>query len=155
MKGKRPAKAVALNTALLKKSGPPPALPARPAAGLSGGASGTSASVPGGFGSNGSNGTGGFGSNSNPVQTAVMYSPNSPFSSPRARPVTLSYVIGANSQDPSKGKLTSDLAHCFELHSGRLLGDKRNKEGRLYFKVGLPVFSPAGRWSGHICRDAY
>lgn len=34
-----------------------------------------------------------------------------------------------------RAKAAPDLAHCFELHSGKLLGDKRNREGRLYFKV--------------------
>lgn len=41
-----------------------------------------------------------------------------------------------------KAKEIADLAHCFELHSGKLLGDKRNREGRLYFKVCSLFFLP-------------
>eukprot|EP00904_Undaria_pinnatifida_P004940 jgi/Undpi1/1576/HiC_scaffold_11.g04966.m1 len=37
-------------------------------------------------------------------------------------------------QGKGKGKVP-DLVHCFELHSGKLLGDKKNREGRLYFKA--------------------
>lgn len=143
---------MSLSSALLKKSGPPPALPPRPGAGAGAGApsgSGTGVgslglgptSINGGFGSNGSSGTGGFGSNGS------RGSPRSPRAGggggwggtgggagagpaypPRGG-------VGAGGGVAGKGKATPDLAHCFELHSGKLLGDKRNREGRLYFKV--------------------
>lgn len=47
---------------------------------------------------------------------------------------------GRGKKGKGKGKAGTDLAHCFELHSGKLLGDKRNREGRLYFKVWLVFF---------------
>lgn len=65
-----------------------------------------------------------------------MYVPHSPFSSPRAGwSVPTTSGVGTGAQDSAKSKQAADLAHCFELHSGKLLGDKRNREGRLYFKV--------------------
>lgn len=137
MKGKRPAKSVSLASALLKKSGPPPALPPRPGAEPSGGGGGIGVgslglgptSISGGFGSNGSSGTGGFGSNGSSGGPRAAFPPVSPRVGPGA-------AVGAK----GKGKSAPDLAHCFELHSGKLLGDKRNREGRLYFKVGRWFF---------------
>ncbi|CAB1121207.1 unnamed protein product [Ectocarpus sp. CCAP 1310/34] len=133
VKGKRPAKSVSLASALLKKSGPPPALPPRPGAEPSGGGGiGVGSlglgptSISGGFGSNGSSGTGGFGSNGSSGVPKAAFPPVSPRVGPGA-------AVGAKGK--GKEKSAPDLAHCFELHSGKLLGDKRNREGRLYFKA--------------------
>lgn len=151
MKGKRPAKSVSLGSALLKKSGPPPALPPRPGAPAGGGGGGGGGggigvgslglgptSISGGFGSNGSSGVGGFGSNggssasgSSP-RAAGGWGASAPTYPPAAGGVS---GAGAAAGGKGKGKTAPDLAHCFELHSGKLLGDKRNREGRLYFKV--------------------
>lgn len=163
LKGKRPAKSVSLSSALLKKSGPPPALPPRPgaaggAASPAGGGGGASlglgpTSIAGGFGSNGSSGTGGFGSNgggggSNPRAYGgsgggggVWGGSGGGGGGTASPPLPLRAGVGAGPPavaaggGKGKGKAAPDLAHCFELHSGKLLGDKRNREGRLYFKV--------------------
>lgn len=172
VKGKRPAKAVALSSALLKKSGPPPALPPRPGAvpgagGASGGAATTAAgvgslglgptSIHGGFGSNGSNGSGGFGSNGGGVGGGVgggggfmsPRSPRSPKGGMKSGPAYPGVRGPGVAQGAAEGKAAVDLAHCFELHSGKLLGDKRNREGRLYFKVCCLSWSWSGRgWGG-------
>lgn len=143
VKGKRPAKSVALSTALLKKSGPPPALPVRSGGGAG---IGPGSGIANGFGSNGSNGAGGFGSNGGGFngyspKSAGGHGPGSAFASPRPG----GGATGSGTKGMSKGKAkekekaAADLAHCFELHSGNLLGDKRNREGRLYFKVILCV----------------
>ncbi|CAN0119251.1 unnamed protein product, partial [Laminaria digitata] len=131
VKGKRPAKSVSLVSALLKKSGPPPTLPPRPggeSGGIGVGSLGLGpTSLGGGFGSNGSSGTGGFGSNGSGSH------PRSPRGGGGAGPAypPRSTLAGGK----GKGKAVPDLVHCFELHSGKLLGDKRNREGRLYFKA--------------------
>lgn len=157
LKGKRPAKAVSLSSALLKKSGPPPALPPRPgAAGASPSAGGASlglgpTSISGGFGSNGSSGTGGFGSNGGGGSNNGSYNPRAyggggggvwgggGGAGTASPPLPLRAGAGATvataGGGKDRGKAAPDLAHCFELHSGKLLGDKRNREGRLYFKV--------------------
>lgn len=136
MKGKQPAKAVALSTALLKRTGPPPALPLRPG-GESGGVGVGSlglgpTSISGGFGSNGSSGTGGFGSNGGgPVPKSPMFrNGGSGWAG-----ASVGGATGVSTNKKGKDKAAADLAHCFELHSGKLLGDKKNREGRLYFKV--------------------
>ena len=124
---------MSLVSALLKKSGPPPSLPPRPggeSGGIGVGSLGLGpTSLSGGFGSNGSSGTGGFGSNGSASDPR----------SPRAGgagvngPAYHSRYTAADGK--GKGKAAPDLVHCFELHSGKLLGDKKNREGRLYFKV--------------------
>lgn len=151
---------MSLSSALLKKSGPPPALPARPGAAGASPAGGGGASlglgptsISGGFGSNGS-GTGGFGSNGsgsngfNPRAYggggggvwggAGTASPSLPL-----RAGVGAGAAAAAAGGNGKGK-APDLAHCFELHSGKLLGDKRNREGRLYFKVRGAVGAVGG-----------
>lgn len=138
MKGKQPAKAVALSTALLKRTGPPPALPLRPG-GESGGVGVGSlglgpTSISGGFGSNGSSGTGGFGSNGGgpTLKSPVFRNGGSAWAGAGA---SVGSTTGVSTNKKGKDKAAADLAHCFELHSGKLLGDKKNREGRLYFKV--------------------
>lgn len=154
---------MSLSSALLKKSGPPPALPPRPgAAGASpSGGGGASlglgpTSISGGFGSNGSSGTGGFGSNggssasgSNPRAYGGgggggVWGGGGGVTGPAYPPLPLRAGVGAGAATAvaaagaggkGGGKQAPALAHCFELHSGKLLGDKRNREGRLYFKV--------------------
>lgn len=146
LKGKRAAKTVSLSSALLKKSGPPPTLPSRPGAAAgapSGGGVGVGSlglgptSISGGFGSNGSSGTGGFGSNGS--RGSPRAGGGGGWGGAAAGPgnTPLSPRSGAGAGGKGKGKAAPDLAHCFELHSGKLLGDKRNREGRLYFKVPM------------------
>ncbi|CAM9745824.1 unnamed protein product [Ascophyllum nodosum] len=152
VKGKRPSKAVALSSALLKRSGPPPALSSRPG-GESGGIGVGSlslgpTSISGGFGSNSSGGTGGFGNNSGAstpkspkLGTASVWGAtagafSNGFNGKANGNVNgKKYKTKEKEKEKGKDKAEADLAHCFELHSGKLLGDKRNREGRLYFKA--------------------
>lgn len=75
-------------------------------------------------------------------------------------PLPLRAGVGAGTRvgagGTGKGKPAPDLAHCFELHSGKLLGDKRNREGRLYFKVRTGALRCMrhflfGRCRSHVC----
>ncbi|CAN0019234.1 unnamed protein product, partial [Discosporangium mesarthrocarpum] len=52
-----------------------------------------------------------------------------------SKTVELSSALLKKSVPTSMNSTSADRRHCFELHSGALLGDKRNREGRLYFKA--------------------
>ncbi len=135
---------MSLSSALLKKSGPPPALPPRPGAagpgpgGVGGGVGSlglSPTSISGGFGSNGSSGTGGFGSNSGAGGGGSSGSSSRAGGGGGVGTAYPPLPPRPGGMIKGRAKAAPDLAHCFELHSGKLLGDKRNREGRLYFKV--------------------